>query len=449
MPTIKSISAEAQGLYKLFNPGQPTKAEYDGEALRITGGNVRLIRNDDISSVKLDLRWLHHALIVSRAMGDHVELSGFKEQAVRDLHAAISNGVRQHQEARARQRDSTLHKQALGLETDIAKLHRELPKLLPRDRYVRKSQAIGAASRIQAVTSRCTPEIAGKLSLKASKMLPDIRDAESVTADETRRSEVNRNFVRAQAALASETAAKLGCPKLTAEQAEAIATDEDVTLVAAGAGTGKTTVIAGKIAHLVCDQKVKPDQILVLAYNNKAAQEIRDRLREIEDLTGVEVATFHSFGRRVIGETNGRMPNVSKIAQDSFALKQVMEDFIQDMKQDAELARAILNLMVNMPAQYQSPFDTATEGEYQRYVANSELRTLNGELVKSFEELTIANWLAANRIKYQYERDYEHNTSTSRRRQYQPDFYLTDYGIYIEHFALNRGRQGSARMDWV
>ena len=447
MPTSKIISAEAQGLYKLFNPGQPTRAEYDGKALRITGGNVRSIQNDDIRSVKLDLRWLHHALIVSRKKGDDVEISGFKEQAVRDLHAAVSNGVRRHQEAEVRQRDASLHKQARGLEANITELHIELAKLMPKDRYVRKSQATKAASRIQSVTSRCTTEVVGKLSPKASKMLSDIRHAESVVTDETCRSEVNREFVKAQAALASETAGKLGYPKLTVEQADAIATDEDVTLVAAGAGTGKTTVIAGKIAHLVCDRKVKPGEILVLAYNNKAAQEIRDRLRELEDLTGVEVATFHSFGRRVIGETNDRMPTVSKMADDSFTLKRAMEGFIQDMKRDEKLARAILNLTVNMPAPYKSPFDTATEAEYRSYVANSELRTLNGERVRSFEELTIANWLAANGIKYEYERDYEQKTATSRHRQYQPDFYLTDYGIYIEHFALNR--DGKAPTEWT
>ena len=445
MPTGKIVSAEAQGLYKIFNPGQPTRAEYDGKELRVTGGNVRSIQNDDIRNVKLDLRWLHHALIVSRKKGDDVELSGFKEQSVRDLYAAVSDGVRRHQETIAKQRDAVLHKQARGLEANITELHFELPKLMPKDRYVRKSQAIGAASRIQTVTSRCTPEVVGKLSPKVSKMLSDIRHVESAVTDETRRSDANREFIKVQAALASKTAVKFGYPELTGEQAEAIATDEDVTLIAAGAGTGKTTVIVGKIAHLVSDRKVNPGQILVLAYNNKAAQEIRDRLPD--ELKDVEVATFHSFGLRVIGEANGRKPSVSKMAGDGPLIKQAMEGFIQGMKQDDELARAILNVAVNMPAQYKSPFDVETEADYQQYVANSELRTLNGELVKSFEELTIANWLAANGIKYQYERDYDYKTSTSRHRQYQPDFYLTDYGIYIEHFALNR--DGKAPTGWT
>ena len=55
---------------------------------------------------------------------------------------------------------------------------------------------------------------------------------------------------------------------LTDEQAQNIATDEDVTLVlaGAGAGTGKTAVITGKIAHLVRNLDVLPEPILALAF---------------------------------------------------------------------------------------------------------------------------------------------------------------------------------------
>ena len=66
----------------------------------------------------------------------------------------------------------------------------------------------------------------------------------------------------------------------------------------AGAGTGKTAVISGKVAHLVCSEGVPPEEILVLAFNRKAAGDIRERLPD--DLTGARVATFHAFGLRLI-----------------------------------------------------------------------------------------------------------------------------------------------------
>ena len=101
---------------------------------------------------------------------------------------------------------------------------------------------------------------------------------------------------------------------LTDEQAKNIATDEDATLVLAGAGTGKTAVITGKIAHLIRNQGVPAESILALAFNRKAALEIRERLPE--DLKGAHVSTFHSFALRVVA-SHGIAPTISKLAQET------------------------------------------------------------------------------------------------------------------------------------
>ena len=435
MTIAHPVSVEAQGLYKFFNPGQPTKVEYDGQTLRVFGTSVGSFANQQIDKVDLDLRWRHHALIMTLRSGKSIELSGFTEQDARMLHAAVSDGLRRHRETEAREREAQLQKQVHTITSDIQTLHAYLATLVPKGRFVRKSHATTAAPRIREVTSLCTPELVAKLNPETSKLLADIVATESVVTDETRRDEANRRFVEAQAKLAGNAAVNLGYRALTQEQAEAVATDEDVTLVAAGAGTGKTTVITGKLAHLVTDQQVDPTHILVLAYNTNAAEEIRNRLPAA--LSGTDVATFHSFGLRVIGETTGTKPSVADEVGESLALRRTMQDFVTEMMVDDQLAQAILSFSANMPAEYLSPFDIETEGDYQQYVKNSELRTLKGKLVKSFEELTIANWLAANDVDYEYERQYEYQTANSRYRQYQPDFYLTDHGIYIEHFALN------------
>ena len=435
MTIAHPVSVEAQGLYKFFNPGQPTKVEYDGQTLRVFGTSVGSFANQQIDKVDLDLRWRHHALIMTLRSGKSIELSGFTEQDARMLHAAVSDGLRRHRETEAREREAQLQKQVHTITSDIQTLHAYLATLVPKGRFVRKSHATTAAPRIREVTSLCTPELVAKLNPETSKLLADIVATESVVTDETRRDEANRRFVETQAKLAGNAAVNLGYRALTQEQAEAVATDEDVTLVAAGAGTGKTTVITGKLAHLVTDQQVDPTHILVLAYNTNAAEEIRNRLPAA--LSGTDVATFHSFGLRVIGETTGTKPSVADEVGESLALRRTMQDFVTEMMVDDQLAQAILSFSANMPAEYLSPFDIETEGDYQQYVKNSELRTLKGKLVKSFEELTIANWLAANDVDYEYERQYEYQTANSRYRQYQPDFYLTDHGIYIEHFALN------------
>ncbi len=79
---------------------------------------------------------------------------------------------------------------------------------------------------------------------------------------------------------------------------------------------------------------------------------------------------------------------------------------------------------------------------------SQDLRTLQGEKVKSYEELQIANWLYENGVGYEYEPIYEHKVSEVGRRDYQPDFRLTESGIYIEHFGVRRekARDGSERL---
>ena len=207
---------------------------------------------------------------------------------------------------------------------------------------------------------------------ETSKLLADIVAGEAVVTDDARRDEANRRFVESQAELAGDAAVNPGYRALTQEQTEAVATDEDVTLVAAGAGTGKTTVITGKLAHLVAHQKVDPTRILVLAYNTNAAEEIRNRLPA--ELSGADVATFHSSGLRIIGETTGERPTVPIEVQEQFALRRTMQDFVANMMLDDQLARTILNFSVNMPAEYRS---RSTPTPIPKPITSSTSRTSN------------------------------------------------------------------------
>jgi len=221
----------------------------------------------------------------------------------------------------------------------------------------------------------------------------------------------------------------------TGEQAAAIATDEDATLVLAGAGTGKTAVITGKVAHLVRNEGVPPGEILVLAFNRKAAEEIRERLPD--DLAGAHVATFHAFGRQVLAEA-GAAPTMSKLAVDEAQLDRVIDGILGELLTDPRQSEAVTDFILQHRAVYRSQFDFRNPGEYYDYVRRSELRTLSGDLVKSFEELAIANFLTLNGVTFEYEGRYEVPTATAQHRQYHPDFHLPDHGIYIEHFALDR-----------
>ena len=82
--------------------------------------------------------------------------------------------------------------------------------------------------------------------------------------------------------------------------------------------------------------------------------------------------------------------------------------------------------------------DFSSEDEYDKYLEEHPLRTLKDEKVKSLRELDIANHLALNGIRYEYEPFYEHKVQASEYSQYTPDFYLPDYKIYIEFYGIDK-----------
>ena len=278
-----------------------------------------------------------------------------------------------------------------------------------------------------------------QLTREATDALERIQRTRADSRFERERADTNERYVSATVPAVHAASAPLIKNALTDEQAKAIATDEDATLVLAGAGTGKTSAITGKIAHLIHNQGVNPDEILVLAFNKKAADEIEERVNQT--VPGVRVSTFNAFGLRVIAEASGKSPRVSRLARDEDRLLDAIERILSDLAHDPSEGGVLGTFIVSHRLPYSSVFDFERLSDYYDYVRRTEFVALSGDKVKSFEELEIANFLACNGIRFTYEGDYQVETATSRYRQYQPDFHLPDYDLYIEHFALDeRGR---------
>ena len=119
--------------------------------------------------------------------------------------------------------------------------------------------------------------------------------------------------------------------QLNDEQFNAVTAPFGPLLVLAGAGSGKTRTLTYRVAYLL-SQGVKPSEILLLTFTNKAAKEM---LHRVQDLTGIEPArfwggTFHSIGHRALriyGEAIGLPRNFTILDADEAEtlLKQVVD----------------------------------------------------------------------------------------------------------------------------
>jgi DNA helicase-2/ATP-dependent DNA helicase PcrA len=122
--------------------------------------------------------------------------------------------------------------------------------------------------------------------------------------------------------------------RLNPEQQRAITTTEGPVLILAGAGSGKTRVLAHRVAYLVGVRGVKPWQILAVTFTNKAAAELRARITGlVGEEAGREVAmgTFHAMCARVLrrdGAAIGLDPHfvVYDSADQQALMKQILKD---------------------------------------------------------------------------------------------------------------------------
>ena len=256
---------------------------------------------------------------------------------------------------------------------------------------------------------------------------------------EAYRARANDAFVVNELARSKEFFDKVEARPLTDEQRRAVVVDEDRNLVVAAAGSGKTSVIVAKAGWLLQRNYRRPSELLLLAFAKDAQKEMEERVRRrIGGEAGAQrtVRTFHSLGMSIIGEAEGKRPALAKVAENDKALFDLLKGIIADLVADPKFSTVMLRWFEDHFAPYKSEHDFQTQGEYWDYIRANEIRSLQGERVKSFEECEIANFLYLNGMPYEYEASYEHETATSARRQYQPDFYLTEAGIYVEHFAL-------------
>jgi DNA helicase-4 len=261
---------------------------------------------------------------------------------------------------------------------------------------------------------------------------------------ETIRSNYNKKFIERELKECDVLFSNIEGQCLDEQQRLAIIKDEDSNLVIAGAGSGKTTTVAGKVAYVIDRFNINPEDILLITFTKKASDEMKHRIKEKMNID-IEVNTFHSFGRKVIGEATKNMPSV--IEEKQFYIE--MRNIFSSLFKDGVYASKVIKFITEYRLESKDDNDFKNHGEYITYLKDNNIRSyktvevfINGKLTmlreycKSLEEVQIANYLFLNGINYKYEEPYQHKTSDNIYAQYKPDFYLPDYDIYIEHFGL-------------
>ena len=235
---------------------------------------------------------------------------------------------------------------------------------------------------------------------------------------------------------------------LDRDQAEAVITCEDSTLVVAGAGSGKTLTVVGKIRYLIERYRIKPEEIIVVSFTRDSSQELSDRI-SATGIEGVVVKDFHALGLSLFDSR----PGIANENQLDMCVHGYLENEIALHPDQTKSLLEFYGYRAGVEAQMQ---DKKSSGSAITAMKASDMRTIKGmmqgaqlgmdtmqgERVKSFEELMIANFLYLNGIEYEYEKVYPYEIPEElddgfRHRAYQPDFYLSEYDIWLEHFGID------------
>lgn len=217
----------------------------------------------------------------------------------------------------------------------------------------------------------------------------------------------------------------------------------DRVQVIASAGSGKTSTMVAKAGYALHAKLVDPEEILLLAFNKDAAEElqerVRDRLRPLGLLAEKVVArTFHGFGLDVIGHATGRRPKVApwvEHGQEIEHLAQLVDTIRYSnaaFRRDWDLFRLVFGTDLSSIEEEESDPE-----DWERATRTAGFRTNRGEVVRSRGERHIANWLYYNGVDYRYEQPYEVDLASPTHRQYCPDFYYPSIQAYHEHWALD------------
>lgn len=269
----------------------------------------------------------------------------------------------------------------------------------------------------------------------------------------------NQSFIKKELKKYKDFFDNVDGKSLDLQQRVAVITDDTNNLILAGAGSGKTLTIAAKVKYLVECKNICPEEILLISFTKKSAEEMTNRITK-ELSRPIEAKTFHKLGYDILNCEPSAISDDLNMKISSYFKEKVISD-VTKIQEILEFFLYYLNIPKDLEdfetfGEYidenQALEFTTLKSKYELTLMQNkindmshELYTIKKEKLKSLEEVMIANYLFMNGIEYEYEKEYPYKDEQNPKRTYHPDFYLKDYDLYLEHFGINK----SGRLPWL
>lgn len=176
---------------------------------------------------------------------------------------------------------------------------------------------------------------------------------------------------------------------LDQNQRDAIIIDDSKNLIVAGAGSGKSLTIIGKIHYLIAKKNIKEDEILCISFTNETTKSLKNKLKTIYNYD-IDVYTFHKLGFQII---KNQIKNIKIVS--NTVLEECINSYFNTLSK-----KEIINIMY-----YFSEF-TKIPREYKTKDKHITLKMICENIdedVGSSDEVEIANILYLKGVKYKYE----------------------------------------------
>jgi DNA helicase-4 len=235
---------------------------------------------------------------------------------------------------------------------------------------------------------------------------------------------------------------RLGGLKVDNDQADAVGAVGSHVKLTARAGSGKTRTLTARAAFLVGHCGVGPHELLLLAFNRKAAREMAARLESF-GIACPQVMTFHGFAHAIVRPEERLLTDDEGNPGKPGLITQLIRKWVETDLGDHRVRDVMMRFFRTDWEKIMFGgivLDRARALDRIRRAVSHE--TLDGKQVKSFGEKLIANFLFENGVRYRYEPVHRWDKNV-----YRPDFELNGHQIVIEYFGMSSNPEYQKQMQ--